>query len=91
MLLLEPLQLLSPEQPVLLLFDALDEADPAEQQRPGFSGSVLACGNEALKLLRLQLERLPPNVRFLFTTRPEALCGGMQGALSRMFPRVRQY
>ena len=48
-----------------MLIDALDEADPPEQQRPGWRGSVRACGNQALRLIvTCMAEKLPDNVRY---------------------------
>ena len=48
----------------MLLIDALDEADPPEQQKPGWKGTVKACGNQALRLILTCLaEKLPDNIR----------------------------
>ena len=75
---------------MLILVDALDEGDPPEQQVQGFKGGVAAGGNKALALIvRLLADKLPHNVRFLFTTRPDAACGGIQAILSRAFPDAR--
>ena len=72
---------------VLIMFDALDEGDPPEQQLPGFKGGVMAGGNKALALVvRLLAAKLPINVRFIFTTRPDAACGGIHAILERSFP-----
>lgn len=73
------------DQPVTLLIDALDEADPAEQQVEGFVGNVKACGNKTLQLLLRHLVHLPESVRFVFTTRPDAMCGKVQDVLARAF------
>ena len=44
--------------------DALDEADPAEQQKPDFKGCVMASGNKALRLLvACFAAKLPRNIR----------------------------
>ena len=49
---------------VIILIDALDEADPTEQQKPGFSGCVMAAGNKALRLLvTCFAAKLPKNIR----------------------------
>ena len=96
-------------QDIVLLLDALDEADPLDQQlaalaETGGGGSdtaagnssgsgddggggggggprpcPLVCGNRALQLVSAHLVRLPPYVRFVFTTRPDA-AGGQVGA-----------
>ena len=72
---------------MLVLVDALDEGDPGEQQVQGFKGGVVAGGNKALALiLRFLARKLPRNVRFIFTTRPDAACGGIQAILARAFP-----
>ena len=72
---------------MLILVDALDEGDPPEQQVMGFKGGVAAGGNKALALIvRLLADKLPHNVKFLFTTRPDAACGGIQDILARAFP-----
>ena len=71
----------------MILVDALDEGDPPEQQVMGFKGGVAAGGNKALALIvRLLADKLPHNVKFLFTTRPDAACGGIQDILARAFP-----
>ena len=49
---------------IIILFDALDEADPAEQQKPNFDGCVMAAGNKALRLiLTCFATKLPKNIR----------------------------
>ena len=74
---------------MLILVDALDEGDPPEQQVLGFKGGVAAGGNKALALIvRLLADKLPHNVKFLFTTRPDAACGGIQAILARAFPHA---
>ncbi|PNH08401.1 Vegetative incompatibility protein HET-E-1 [Tetrabaena socialis] len=91
LLLLQPLQALSQQQePVVLLIDALDEADPPELQLAISSGGRTtcprACGNLALQLLTRHLRHLPTNVRFIFTTRPDAAAGQVLPCLERTFP-----
>ena len=77
---------------VLIMFDALDEGDPPEQQLPGFKGGVMAGGNKALALVvRLLAAKLPINVRFIFTTRPDAACGGIHDILERSFPAATHF
>lgn len=105
---------------VLLLLDALDEADPLEAQHdlvihaspctqqesanhdqrghPAVADLQHAramahstrmcpvpCGNRMLQLLTLHLHRLPPCVRFIITTRPDASSGLAVQTLSRTF------
>ncbi|KXZ47607.1 hypothetical protein GPECTOR_34g766 [Gonium pectorale] len=97
---------------VVILLDALDEADPRVTQRQqqqrgqspkgGAEGSdggdgrgdvgdaaqlscPVACGNQALQLLTAHLARLPPFVRFIVTTRPDAAAGQVLPALLRTF------
>ena len=63
--------------------DALDEADPLSLQLGGQGltkggqrpSCPVVCGNRALQLLSAHLHRLPPCVRFIFTTRPDAAAG----------------
>lgn len=91
-LLMEPLaaELRRRPQPVLILLDALDEADPPEEQRPGYSGCIKACGNQMWSLLVQQLMRsLPPCVRFIVTTRPDALGNKVEPALRQLVPSMR--
>ncbi|KAG2491745.1 hypothetical protein HYH03_009908 [Edaphochlamys debaryana] len=91
-LLLAPLQGLaqgpSRPAPLVLLIDALDEADPLSEQLGGGSSRAqfpLPVGNRALQLVAKQLARLPPWVRFIFTTRPEAASGQAVPCLHRAF------
>jgi len=75
-------------QPVVFLIDALDEADPPEQQRSGFDPAkdgVEAVGNKAIHLLVTRFNKLPPNFRFIFTARPETLLSTVKEALRRAF------
>ena len=64
MLLLGPLQQIKPQLPanVVILIDALDECDGAT-----------AWANPVLNLLREHLWKLPANIRFVITTRPQPL------------------
>ena len=77
-LLLEPAIAAMGQQPIYLLVDALDEADPPEQQEQGYTGDIKAGGNRALMLVITCLATLPPNVRFVFSSRPDAVCGNIQ-------------
>ncbi|KAG2491744.1 hypothetical protein HYH03_009907 [Edaphochlamys debaryana] len=101
LLLLHPLEGLTKNKPaalklmqaapqVVLLIDALDEADPIELQlaRSKEERAALCppvCGNKALQLIIAQLPSLPPWVRFIFTTRPEAAGGQVLPCLARAF------
>ena len=72
----------------VILLDALDEADPPEQQRPGFDPSmgVEAVGNRMVRILVAFLAtQLPKNVRFILTTRPDAMLGEIRRVLDRGF------
>ena len=72
--------------PIVLVIDALDEADPPEQFSSAFnSRSVKACGNKTLVLLRQCLSKLGDRVRFIITTRPDAICGQVQSVLESTF------
>ncbi|KXZ53844.1 hypothetical protein GPECTOR_6g762 [Gonium pectorale] len=106
-----------PDQ-IILLLDALDEADPAPapalpagdagatggaatapsegpaavvsgvgdpSARPRPPSAAPVCGNKLFQLLANQLKALPPRVRFILTTRPDGLGGGVRGALERLF------
>jgi hypothetical protein len=99
-LLLKPLFEESASAPeVVILIDALDEGDPPEQlqmqQMIDLEGQdaievakvvcVKACGNEVLALVVGLLPTLPPNVRFIFTSRPDAVCNGIRSTLNRAF------
>eukprot|EP00198_Chlamydomonas_reinhardtii_P000796 XP_001690131.1 flagellar associated protein [Chlamydomonas reinhardtii] len=92
---------------VVLLLDALDEADPPPAlveaparidpltgrpttARPASARSTVAaapppCSNKVVQLLTSLLTRLPPCVRFLLTTRPDAVGGSVCGLLDRTF------
>ena len=57
---------LPPSSQVIILMDALDEGDPPEQQRPGYTGGIMACANKALMLvINCLAVKLPPNVRWV--------------------------
>ena len=74
---------------VVILIDALDEGDPAEQQRADFDKSkhsVTPVGNKALRLLISLLVKLPRNFVFICTTRPDAVLGDIEAILNRTFP-----
>lgn len=73
------------KEEVIILIDALDEADPPEQQQPNFNGTVMACGNAAVQLIAHELVKLPHNIRFIFSARPDALCGGMERTLKAAY------
>ncbi|PNH10474.1 WD repeat domain-containing protein, partial [Tetrabaena socialis] len=100
LLLAEPLQQAAAEggagatQPIVLLIDALDEADPqddgtAAEEGGTYDGTavrgVAVCGNKAYQLLANQLKTLPANVRVVVTTRPDAMGGGVRAALDATF------
>ncbi|KAG2448525.1 hypothetical protein HYH02_006416 [Chlamydomonas schloesseri] len=95
-------------QQVVLLLDALDEADPPPAlleapaaridpltgrpatARPMSARSAVAappppCSNKVVQLLTSLLVRLPPCVRFILTTRPDAVGGSVCGLLDRTF------
>ena len=55
----------------------------AAQQAPPACPTV--CGNSALQLLVSQLSQLPPCVRFIVTTRPDAAAGQVLPCLERTF------
>ncbi|PNH07715.1 Vegetative incompatibility protein HET-E-1 [Tetrabaena socialis] len=91
-LLLQPLQVLeeqTQQRPVVLLIDALDEADPPGLQLALTNGGKptgpTPCGNQALKLVVDHLHHLPPIVRFIFTTRPDAAASQVLPCLERTF------
>ena len=70
-LLLRPLtQHLPLDQQVVLLIDAIDEADPLDQQQGDGKRSFQPMSNQAVRLIVNCLStQLPRNVRFIFTTR----------------------
>ncbi|KAG2444913.1 hypothetical protein HXX76_001649 [Chlamydomonas incerta] len=92
---------------VVLLLDALDEADPPPAlveaparidpltgrpvtARPASARSAIAaapppCSNKVVQLLTTLLTSLPPCVRFILTTRPDAVGGSVCGLLDRTF------
>ncbi len=77
-------------QPLFILFDALDEADPTTPASVTIHGTtfqpVVPCGNKVLQLIKEHLCRLPPSVRFIFTTRPDALSNQLLLVLRSSFP-----
>ncbi|KAG2433318.1 hypothetical protein HXX76_008384 [Chlamydomonas incerta] len=76
---------------VVLLLDALDEADPPPLAAAGTAADAAATsapavtGNRTLHLLTSLLVQLPPSVRFIVTTRPDAAAGQVVPALERTF------
>ena len=84
---------------VVILLDALDEADPPDEllQQPQAASSSeggsssgkqtcpVACGNSILLLITAHLKNLPSHVRFIFTTRPDAAAGQVMPCLERAF------
>eukprot|EP00798_Chlamydomonas_sp_ICE-L_P028728 gene28728-31904_t len=84
-------------QEVVILVDALDEGDPPEQMQQleqdsadasstAQKVSVKACANQVLSVIIRFLPLLPKHVRFIFTSRPDAVCGGIHRVLERTFP-----
>ena len=63
---------------ILLLIDALDESDA-----PGTFGFWKPMSNKAVQLIVGCLSKLPPNVRFFFTARPDTLFGNIKATLLR--------
>ncbi|PNH00576.1 hypothetical protein TSOC_013598, partial [Tetrabaena socialis] len=94
LLLLQPLQLWEQRKTdvlrerVVLLLDALDEADPISPKvAPNLPQTCpKVCGNRTLQLLTTHLRLLPGSVRFLVTTRPDAAAGQVLPCLDRTFP-----
>ncbi|GAX80789.1 hypothetical protein CEUSTIGMA_g8225.t1, partial [Chlamydomonas eustigma] len=85
-MLLRPLELPSePPSKIVIMVDALDEGDPLEQQQSGFTGGIMAGGNKALNLIVTCFSELPHNIRFIFSSRPDAACDHMQAILQRAF------
>ena len=73
-------------QPVFLLFDAIDEADPIEYQFAGSKVNIIKpSGNRMMYMLTSCLVLLPANFRFIITTRPDAMMNGVKGTLERSF------
>ena len=70
-LLLQPLgQHLLPDQQAFILIDALDEGDPPDQQQVDKGTLFQPVGNKAFRLvITCLVEKLPKNIRFVFTTR----------------------
>ena len=75
------------EVPVYILIDALDEADPVEQQSSEYAGTVRAAGNLCLQLILKQLTTLPPNFRLIVTSRPDAVCGQIESIFRQSFSK----
>ena len=74
--------------PVYILIDALDEADPIEQQAAQYSGTIKAAGNMCLQLILKQLMKLPPNFKLIVTSRPDAVCGQIESIFNKAFPNT---
>ncbi|GAX78217.1 hypothetical protein CEUSTIGMA_g5659.t1 [Chlamydomonas eustigma] len=75
-------------KPIVILIDALDEGDPPEQLLPNFTGGVIAGANLPLRLLiTCLITRLPPTIRFIVTSRHDAVCGGIRSVLERAATR----
>ena len=73
-LLLKPLaKHLPSDQQAIILIDAIDEADPLDQQLESDSNkasSFVPMSNKAMRLIvNCLVKKLPRNVRFIFTTR----------------------
>ncbi|GAX72581.1 hypothetical protein CEUSTIGMA_g37.t1 [Chlamydomonas eustigma] len=82
-ILVEPLEEDSGTEQIILLIDALDEADPTGQ--PG----GVSLGNQVLRLiLNYFAPKLPERVRFMFTSRPDAAGGSIRQVLERAFPDI---
>jgi WD40 repeat protein len=76
------------EAPVYILIDALDEADPIEQQSHQYSGTIKAAGNMCLQLILKHLMKLPPNFKLIITSRPDAVCGQIESIFNMAFPNT---
>ena len=78
-------------EPIMIVIDALDEADPMTEQEAGFDPTkhpVIPVANKALFLVSYLAKRLPLNVRFIFTARPETARGELKAVLGRAFEAV---
>jgi hypothetical protein len=77
------------DKPVFILIDAIDEADPIELQLSGsdkVQSYIKPCANRTMYMLASCLApRLPSNFKFILTTRPDAMLGGIRGTLTRVF------
>jgi WD40 repeat protein len=76
-LLFEPsADLLASSGNILILVDALDEADAQ-------GGTWRPMSNKAVQLIIGSLAKLPSNIRFFFTARPDTLYGNIESTLNR--------
>ena len=73
------------KSPIFVLIDALDESDPLEQQQAGSMKSFKPVANRAMYALSSLLIPKLPNVRFIFTTRPDAMGDNIEKVLRRSF------
>ena len=74
------------ESPIFILIDALDESDPLEQQQAGSNESTKPVANRAMYAFSsLLIPNLPTTVRFIFTTRPDAMGDNIEKVLRRSF------
>jgi hypothetical protein len=77
--------------PIVIVIDALDEADPMTEQEEGFDPTkhpVIPIANKALFLVSYLAKRLPTNMRFIYTARPETARGELKAVLGRAFGAV---
>jgi hypothetical protein len=72
-------------EPIFILIDALDESDPLLQQQAGNEETFKPVANRVVYALTSLLITKLPNVRFIFTTRPDALGGNIEKVLRRSF------
>ena len=77
------------DKTIFILIDAIDEADPIEQQLAGYNKDevqIKPCGNRTMYMLASCLApRLPSNFKFILTTRPDAMMSGVKNTLTRTF------
>ena len=73
------------KKPIFILIDALDESDPLQQQQAGNEKIFKPVANRAVYALTSLLIPKLPNVRFIFTTRPDAMGGNVEKVLCRSF------
>jgi hypothetical protein len=78
-------------EPIVIVIDAFDEADPMTEQEAGFDPTkhpVIPVANKAMFLVFYLANRLPLNVRFIFTARPETARGELKAVFGRAFGAV---
>lgn len=74
------------KSPIFILIDALDESDPLEQQQAGSKKIFKPVANRAMYVFSsLLIPKLPTTVRFIFTTRPDAMGYNIEKVLRRSF------